>query len=261
MAWAVEPRALKLGARSVDAGRMNAGERVLPATPSDLDHARRTRTKRRVAIGTTVVLVGLGTAMAIPNWLASNRNANESAAIATMKNLSSAQAQMQASGIDDPDGNGQGGYSFFSEMAGTMAVRSKPGAEPVRCSPPVLSASFGSPENGRVHRGGYVFEMLLPAADGGWATEEDFRNGRKLDEAKCEVLWLCYAWPESYDWSGRRAFMINQSGDVLVSRNADGKFDGERGPRAGAAAFVEPVQGAKVAANCEDCEGDPWNIV
>lgn len=261
MARAVESRALKLGPRRVDAGRMDPGERVLPATPAELDHARRMRRKRRVAIGTTVVLIGLVTAMAIPNWLASNRNANESAAIATLKNLSSAQAQIQAIGIIDPNGNGQGGYGFFSEMAGTMAVRSKPGAEPVRCSPPVVSASFGSPENGRVHRGGYVFEMLLPAADGGWATEHDFVNGRKLDESKCETLWLCYAWPESYDWSGKRAFMLNQSGDVLVSRNADGKFDGERGPRPGVSAFLEPVQGAKVAANCEDCEGETWGVV
>lgn len=261
MAGAVEQRALKLGPRRVDAGRMEPGERVLPATPAELEHARRMRRKRRVAIGTTIVLVGLGTAMAIPNWLASNRNANESAAIATLKNLSSAQAQIQASGLVDPNGNGQGGYAFFSEMAGTVAVRGKPGAEPVRCSPPVVSAAFGSPSNGRVHRGGYVFEMLLPAADGGWATEEDHRNGRKLDESKCEYLWLCYAWPESYDWSGKRAFMMNQSGDVLTSRNADGRCDGDRGPRAGAAAFVEPVQGAGVASNCEDCEGETWNVV
>lgn len=240
---------------------MDPGEPVPPAFSAEIDQARRRRTKRRVALGASVVLVALATVMALPSWLFANCNANESAAIAMLKNLSSAQAQIHASGLADPDGNGQGRYGFFSEMAGTMAVRSIPGAEPVRCSPPCLSASFGSPGNGRVHRGGYVFEMLLPAADGGWATERDFQNGRKLDEAKCEVLWVCYAWPESYGWSGKRAFLLDQSGDVLTSRNADGRFDGEHGPRPGAAGFLEPVQGAKVAANCQDCEGETWVVV
>jgi type II secretory pathway pseudopilin PulG len=46
--------------------------------------------------------------VAVPNLLRSNVNRNEAFAIAALKNISSAQAQFQASGIADPDGDGQG---------------------------------------------------------------------------------------------------------------------------------------------------------
>jgi hypothetical protein len=43
---------------------------------------------------------------------------NEMAAIASLKNISSAQAQCQASGVIDSNNNGQGEYGFFAELAG-----------------------------------------------------------------------------------------------------------------------------------------------
>ena len=66
-------------------------------------------------------------------------NANESAAIATLKNISSAQAQCQASGVIDANGNGAGEYGFFAELAGSAPVR----GSSQRISPPVLSSAFG----------------------------------------------------------------------------------------------------------------------
>jgi hypothetical protein len=32
-------------------------------------------------------------------------------------------------------------------------------------------------------------------------------------------MWCCYAWPVSYDHTGRRAFFINQRGEVLEYAN------------------------------------------
>jgi hypothetical protein len=125
----------------------------------------------------------------------------------------------------------------------------------------VLSAFFGQADRGLVHRGGYVFLMLLPAKDGGWVAEHEVGTGRQLDPAWSSTLWLCYAWPESYGWSGKRAFMINQAGDILAAQNADGAWSGEQGPKPGMSGFVEPVPTARVSANCEDCLGETWNVV
>jgi hypothetical protein len=32
-------------------------------------------------------------------------------------------------------------------------------------------------------------------------------------------MWCCYAWPINYDHTGRRAFFINQRGDILQYSN------------------------------------------
>ncbi|MEY2716053.1 MAG: hypothetical protein RIT24_2396, partial [Planctomycetota bacterium] len=46
-----------------------------------------------------VAIIAIIASIAIPNLLSARLNANESAAIATLKNISSAQAQCQASGV------------------------------------------------------------------------------------------------------------------------------------------------------------------
>jgi hypothetical protein len=239
----------------------NAAPILVPSTEVVSEpHARRRRLRRRIAfaaVAATVAVIGI---IAVPNLLRSNLNRNEAFAIAALKNISSAQAQLQASGIADPEGNGQGRYGFFAEMAGKRSLRTAEGKD-VFCDPAVLSKSFGNTERGLVHRSGYVFLMLLPAKGGGWVAEHEVGNGREVDPVLSETLWLCYAWPESYGWSGKRAFMLNQAGDVLVSRNADGAWSGEQGPKPGMSGFVEPVPTARVSANAEDCLGETWNVV
>ena len=68
-----------------------------------------------------VAIIAIIASIAIPNLLAARLNANESAAIATLKNISSGQAQCQASGAIDANGNGQGEYGFFGELSGRVA--------------------------------------------------------------------------------------------------------------------------------------------
>jgi hypothetical protein len=76
------------------------------------------------------------------------RNANESAAIATLKNISSAQAQIQASGVIDRNSNGAGEYGWFGEMAGVSDIQ-LPDGKIVHVSPPVISTAFGNVKDGR----------------------------------------------------------------------------------------------------------------
>ena len=239
----------------------NAAPILVPLTEvaSDL-HARRRRLRRRSAFAAVAASVVGIASIAVPNLLSANLNRNEAFAIASLSNLSSAQAQFQASGFADPEGNGQGRYGFFAEMAGKRSVHTA-GGKDAFCDPAVLSAAFGDSDRGLVHRGGYVFLMLLPAKGGGWVAEHEVGNGREVDPVLSETLWICYAWPESYGWSGKRAFMTSQAGNILASRSPDGSWSGEQGPQRGMSGFVEPVPVAAVSVNCADCIGDPWILV
>jgi hypothetical protein len=193
--------------------------------------------------------------------------ANESAAIATLKNICSAQAQCQASAVIDTNGNGAGEYGFFGELSGAVAVRSdgKGGVGERKITPPVLSRAFANVTAARVQRSGYVFQIFLPdqnalpaaeAATGGSA-------GVAVDSRLAEVVWCCYAWPAS-PTSGLRAFFVNQASDVLACDNADGRYQGNEQPPAPTAAFAAGTTGkmdSKIAANGPGLDGQRWIVV
>ena len=172
-----------------------------------------------------VAIIAIIASIAIPNLLSARLNANESAAIATLKNISSAQSQCQASGVIDTNANGQGEYGYFGELAGRVGVRDNTGnASTSLISPPVLSSAFGNIANDTatttVSRSGYNFQMFLPdSAAAGLAegTGGGVTGGTAPDASQAEVLWCCYAWPNVRGNSGNRTFFINQAGDVLAT--------------------------------------------
>jgi prepilin-type N-terminal cleavage/methylation domain-containing protein len=213
-----------------------------------------------------VAIIAIIASIAIPNLLSARLNANESAAIATLKNISSAQAQCQASGVIDVNNNGAGEYGFFGELSGAIATR---GATS-KIQPPVLSNAFGNIANSQVVRSGYIFQMYLPNATGNGvpetATGGDPTNAAGVDASKAEVLWACYAWPSAYGNSGKRTFFVNQSGDVLSSKNtqATGSYSGTTTMPAFSAAFTNGSSGTldcKVAANTTALDGEIWVVV
>src|SRR5436190_671964 len=167
-----------------------------------------------------VAIIAIIASIAIPNLLAARLNANESAAIATLKNISSAQSQCQASGVIDQNGNGSGEYGFFGELSGRVNVRG--GTQTI--SPPVLSTAFGNITGSRVARSGYIFQMYLPDAGAVGAAEDATGGGlgtpTAVDPGQAETLWCCYAWPAVYGNSGKRVFFVNQGGDVLSTNQA-----------------------------------------
>ena len=114
-----------------------------------------------------VAIIAIIASIAIPNLLSARVNANEAAAIATLRSIASSQAQVQASGAIDCNNNGQGEYGYFIELAGQQPIRrGDPATGPgvgSSITPPVLSTSFGAVlGTGQVGRSGYVFQMLLP---------------------------------------------------------------------------------------------------
>ena len=200
-------------------------------------------------------------AMASGGLEATRMHATESSAIATLKNISSAQAQCQASGVIDANGNSAGEYGFFAELAGSAPVR----GNTQRMSPPVMSSAFGKVDGSRVTRSGYVFQMFLPDAKAhGLAEAHTGGSGEvPVDHGQAEVLWCCYAWPTDCGKSGTRAFFVNQSGDVLASPNKGTRYCGwQHGPaftaafRRGSATMADPV-----AANTVGNDAETWLVV
>ena len=99
-----------------------------------------------------VAIIAIIASIAIPNLLSARVSANETAAIATLRSISSAQAQVQASSAIDVDVDGAGEYGYFGELAGTVNVRGA--ASPI--IPPTLSSAFGLVSGSRVTRSGSV---------------------------------------------------------------------------------------------------------
>src|ERR1043166_9670945 len=91
-----------------------------------------------------VAIIAIIAAIAIPNLLSARLNANETSAISTLRNVSSSQAQFQASAKCDVDNDGSGEFGMFRELSGAVAVRNlatgAPGASVL--NPPVLSGAF-----------------------------------------------------------------------------------------------------------------------
>lgn len=163
---------------------------------------------------------------------AARQNANESAAIATLRNVASAQAQVQAMGVIDTDANGLGEYAFFAEMTGAAKVREAKGKGRAVLNPPVLSRLFAV-RSGRVERSGYVYQIWLPGK-GGAAVSEARGGGvdrTRMPAAKlAERGFVCYAWPAKNGETGSRVFAIDQSGDIVISDNKLQGYSGSSKP-------------------------------
>ncbi|MBK8096365.1 MAG: hypothetical protein IPK26_04615 [Planctomycetes bacterium] len=203
-----------------------------------------------VAAASVLVALAIGGAVMVPKWRSQRIRANESRAMAILKNISSAQSQAQASGAIDVDRDNVGEYAFFGELSGTIALR----GTGQRMSPPVL-AGMRNPQAGRVVASGYVFQIFLPGRDGSWIGDE---SGVELvDPAAAANHWLCYAWPEHPGSTGQRWFLINHGGDIFVSLPPTHPGDG---PTAGRTGMRNDCSTPTIAANTVDGEGRRWVV-
>jgi hypothetical protein len=183
-------------------------------------------------------------AIAVPSFHCPPRcNANESAAIATLKNLSSAQQAFRDAHTLDRDHDGVGEFGWFADLT--------------NCDPPQLSKSFRSPRNGTIIRSGYRFRIWLPAATGGWVHGGEGTHSA-VDAA--ERQFRIYAWPDS-PASGKRAFFIDEHGDVLEAPNAEHRYAGASCPSPDAAMPRNSVPEALGYENHTGMDGNPWVVV
>ena len=194
-----------------------------------------------------VAIIAIIASIAIPKLMSARISANENAAIATLRSIASAQAQIESACAIDTDADGGGEYAFFGELAGVANLRvydpatDAPAIGVNPLDPAILPTAFGDIEvdaagDGVVERSGYYFKMFLPAAVVGGVTAGVAEDGVVRvggaaaaaipDSDNCEILWACYAWPVDGGSTGNRCFFINQEGDLLQFLNADGTYEG-----------------------------------
>jgi prepilin-type N-terminal cleavage/methylation domain-containing protein len=189
-----------------------------------------------------VAIIAILATVAIPNLLSSRLAANESAAISTLRQLTSSQAEVRTSGMIDGDGDGVGEYAYFGELAGSHYVRVFTGgvqtiSATVKLKPPIASGAFGNVFASKVKRSGYYFQVWLPGPGGG------ADPGLLPDPDLSEIIWCAYAWPVSFGNSSNRAFFVNQQGDILQTLNTTKKYSGAAGPLCDAAFVAGGVAG------------------
>ena len=174
-------------------------------------------------------LVGLmtGTAvagMAIPAILSARVEANEAAAMATLKTLTVSQEQLKMQGSIDADGDGSGEYGFVQELAGTAKGRS---AQPI--DPPFVSPEWGksaAANGGMFQASGYWFQIHLPGKDKAVSEAAALPQADKSAANGQEAHWVAYAWPVQFEKTGRRVFVINESGQLYETHNYGTMYSG-----------------------------------
>ena len=204
-----------------------------------------------------IAIIAIIAAIAIPNLLAARLSANETAAIATLRNIISAQAQFQQGAKADTDNDGTGEYGGFVELSGQAAGRMV-----AILVPPVLSGAFRVLNvNGEVSRSGYFFHMYLPDATGaGIAEPQTGFTGALLNADLAETTWCAYAWPVNYQQSGNRTFFTNQAGDLIATEAAAYSGTGA-GPSPDASFKVAGSITGSVAIGAIGADGNTWKQV
>ena len=184
-----------------------------------------------------VAIIAIIASIAIPNLLAARLNSNETAAVATLRTIATAQVQFQATAKADEDLDGMGEYGVFRELTGAIPVRL---GVLGRVDPAVLSGAFRTPNAvGAVSKSGYNFKLVLPGVGGVGVCPDETNDFTGVDSGLAETTWCCYAWPVNHGNSGNRTFMVNQRGDIIASDNSD--YTGDAPLLLFNAAFVDPV--------------------
>ena len=204
-----------------------------------------------------IAIIAIIAAIAIPNLLAARLSANETAAIATLRNIISAQAQFQQGAKADTDTDGTGEYGGFVELSGGGAGRMA-----AVLNPPVLSGAFRILNaNGQVSRSGYFFRIYLPTAAGAGVGEPQAGYTAALVNADLsETTWCAYAHPVNFSQSGNRTFFTNQGGDVVATEKNTYSGTGA-GPGSDAAFKVAGSITGAVAIGVAGADGNVWKQV
>jgi hypothetical protein len=169
-------------------------------------------------------------------------NANETAAIATLRNLASAQQQFRDAGTVDLDRDGRPEYGTFRELSAGGFLR---GDEALgRLDPPVLSGAFRHPgPGGEVWRSGYCFRVYLSGPDGTpLAPDRQATGYAGVSADLAEEHWCAYAWPEVLTKKQRRLLFVDENG-VVFGTPLEASL-GRTGPLPGSNFFPGPSKPA-----------------
>jgi type II secretory pathway pseudopilin PulG len=168
----------------------------------------------------SIAVVAIIAAIAIPNLLESRVAANEAAAAATLKSgIFPAQVQFQGGGYRDLDHDNVGEYGFLGELSGGPIAGQANDLQLALLTP---TERWNKP---LPEANGYRFAMFLADGKGGaFGAEDQQPAGLSENANEGERSFIAYAWPIDED-SGRRAFAITHVGTVYATqaKELDGK--------------------------------------
>ena len=204
-------------------------------------------------------IISVVAGVAVPNLLSSRAIANERAVLAALRTIATAQMQCQTRAVVDLDGDGRGEMVGLSELTGQRPLR----GSAILLNPPVLPSSLGNVDATGYSRGrGYLLALHLPDAAGTGLADTP-ANAASIDNDHAEISWTCLAWPLNIGRTGNATFFVNQTGEILVARNAT--YNGIASvPPAGAALLgVAPttIVGGQLAAGTAGSDGNLWQLI
>jgi prepilin-type N-terminal cleavage/methylation domain-containing protein len=204
-------------------------------------------------------VIGIIAGVAVPNLVSSRAVANERAIIATMRTVATAQSVARTRMALDTDGDGQSEGLGLAELAGTLPLRS--GAPAL--NPPCLPQSLGTLDpTGYGRHKGYLIAIYLPDAAGAGLLASPANNA-SIDADLAENTWTCVAWPLTRGTTGNSCYFVNQTGEILVAKNAT--YSGTlSAPPAGAAltgVAAGMIVGGALASGMTGADGNAWNSV
>ena len=210
-----------------------------------------------------IAIIAIIAAIAIPNLLAARLSANETAAIATLRNIISGQAQFQQSAKADTDNDGTGEYGGFVELSGGGAGRMA-----AVLSPAGPLGRVPRPERERRSQPLGLLLPRVPARDARARRSASRRRATRRRSSNAdlsETTWCAYAWPVNYGQSGNRTFFTNQGGDVVATEkiSATAAAARSRAGTAGAAFKASPTRRSRAPSPSASraSDGNIWKQV
>lgn len=150
-----------------------------------------------------VAIIAIIAAIAIPGLLRARIASNEGSAIGTLRALATGEDQYRTAIAEDNDANGVGEYGVLAELtAGDFIPRGMT---------PSGTTEFAI-------KSGYRIQAFPGDAAG---------DGDDSDES---AFFIAYAWPDSLNNTGVRAFAIDQSNEIAF--NFDQLLSGDTAPTA-----------------------------
>ena len=208
-----------------------------------------------------VAIIAVLAAIAVPNLLSARLNANETATVATLRTITTAQSQFQRAGYADENNDGVGEYATFGELGAAVVVRGT-----TRYSSSILSGSLADVgATGEAGRSGYVYRMYLPQA-GGVGLQELAGGGITpgvLDPVLASVSWCAYSYPENYGATGHRTFFVNQQCELTGTIDPRYHTKGCPDVQAGAALRVGDILHitGSISVGTRGADGNLWKAV
>lgn len=184
-----------------------------------------------------IAMIAIMSAIAIPNMIEAKMSANESAVSATMKSgIAPAQELFKSAGHNDQDCDNVGEYtSCFSHLSGDVKTfpnmygdDGTPEGNIELLGPEWISTYFDRWRNVSDYRYSTTIETIHSYNWGLTTNTADRSSFDGSSESQCEQVdnaekyWNCAATPEDWGYSGRRSFIIFQTGTVYAKMDNDG---------------------------------------